>query len=73
MSFHVKKEVKFGPKYVEHIYGSNPETWSGTWMKVGHDVGNSPTTFSYLCLSCQMNSKWRTQVGKILIYISSEI
>ena len=34
MSYHIKKEVKFGPKYVEHIYGSHPEIWSGTWMKV---------------------------------------
>lgn len=40
MSFHAKKEVCFGPKYVEHIYPSFPETWYGTWMKVRVD-GNS--------------------------------
>ena len=83
MSYHIKKEVKFGPKYVEHIYGSHPEIWSGTWMKVllsllacsnlltfqvGHDVNNSPTSFNYLCQFCQRNSRSRTQIGIFFFY-----
>ena len=67
MKYFVKKDIKFGCKYVEHVYSPNIETWTGVWMKVGHDVENSPTSYKYLCSSCHSNAKNRSHIGKILL------
>ena len=66
MSVKIIKEIAFGSKYVEHVYQSYPESWNGTWVKVGHDVNNSPTTYDYLCAYCHFDCKNRTHLGNYL-------
>ena len=65
MPFNVKKQIVFGPEFVEHVYNPSPEYWSGIWRKVGHGTRDSPTTFDYYCPSCQEDMKSRTQLGMI--------
>ena len=68
MTFHIKKEVLFGNKYVEHIYNPCQQNWCGIWRKVGHGTKSSPTSLEYLCQMCKYDMRQRTQIGNILYF-----
>lgn len=31
----MKKDIVFGPKYIEHVYSKQLENWTGIWKKIG--------------------------------------
>ena len=63
MYYHTKKEIVYGPHFIEHVYDPEPEIWQGTWRRIGHDVNNSPTSREYLCSSCHEDQKIRSHLG----------
>ena len=60
VKYHVEKEVKFGPYYVEHVYPRKSENLYGLWIKCGHSVGpDNRASWDYLCDFCKED--WRTR------------
>ena len=60
VKYHVEKEVKFGPYYVEHVYPRKSENLYGLWIKCGHSVSpDNRASWDYLCDFCKED--WRTR------------
>ena len=62
MEFKVKKEIIFGPKYIEHLYPAAREDWIGVWKKTGHQVLNN--SYDDLCFSCKDHCRRKVALGE---------